>query len=143
MYLTAQRITRPADGATAIHAFRHHHGREIGVSASWMAGEVMEIANHDPGNLTAKEVHLPQGGNSVLSYLDVVCEDETAAELIERVLVAFDVGEAIRRQGWFGPVMANQDGVAAVFSAGVAHLGQESIEYAELRAAVLRLILRT
>jgi len=141
MYLTAQRVTRPADGATAIHAFRHLHGREIGVTASWTAGEVMEIANHVPGNLTAKEVHLPQGGNRVMSYLDVVCEDGTAAEVIERVLLAFEVEEAIRQQERFGPVMVNHDGVAVVFSAGMARLGQESIEYAELRAAVLRLIL--
>lgn len=140
VYLTAQRVTRLSDGATAIHSFRLLHRRPLGVNLGWTAKEIEEIANHDPGQLVAKHLELPQGGNRVLSYLEVVCEDETAPEVLRQVLTHFVPAphsareEAIVCCSNLGPF------VALLFVNLVGLPGNEADEFDALRCAIWRVL---
>lgn len=141
MYLTAQRVQRPADGATAIHAFLHVHDQRLGLSIAWTAADVMKIADESPGRLIAKELGtIPQGGNRVMSYLDIVCEDGTGREVIDESLRGFRVEEELSKQEVAGPPVSYLgSSVAALFWIRENQFEQPGLEYLALREAVNRL----
>jgi hypothetical protein len=77
MKLTAQRVTQPATGVHAIHAFYFTHQ-----SYFWVGPPPPELGH---GLLTDSHVPLGAGGNHVLTYLDIITPDETPAATILRV----------------------------------------------------------
>lgn len=133
MYLTAQRVTNTADGTTGVNSFKHRHNRALGVEGSWGTSEVKAIANQRPGELSSKEIQLKPGGNQVLSYLDVICEDDTPASVIEEALLEF--GPLVPQQ--FG---LNRNGVVLLFSTVQGISGHEELEFTVLSEAISKLL---
>lgn len=133
MYLTAQRVTNPADGSTGINSFLHEHQRPLGVSELWKESDVSRIANQTPGRLIARETPLPPGGNRVLSYLEIVCENSTPPELIKSVLDEF------RERAVAGPLL-NRKGVVIYMSLSEGLHGQEDIEFTALMNSAVALL---
>lgn len=79
MKLAAQRVMQPARRGLAIHAFHYSHGPYI-----WEGAPPPDLGN---GTLqVSRTVLRPLGGNSVLTYLDVIAPDEVSNA---RILLAF------------------------------------------------------
>lgn len=62
MYLTAQRV-RNGEGLEELHAFLHLHDGDASASS-------------DPFRVHSSPMRIPPGGNSVVSYLDIVADDD-------------------------------------------------------------------
>lgn len=73
MYLTAQRVFSPHAPKRGVNVFKYVHG-----PYSWPAGTTPTpfLPDVNVGQLTERWVELEPGGNSVLSYLDVVVPDD-------------------------------------------------------------------
>lgn len=71
MYLTAQHVRSP-HGDEALHSFLHLHE---GAGTAPFPSDPLSVPQHHPGNLVAHATTLPQGGNDVLAYLDIVAPD--------------------------------------------------------------------
>jgi hypothetical protein len=71
MYLTTQRV-RNDEGLEELHAFLHLHGVEASLS------DPFEVPQLNPGRLVMDSgpTLIPPGGNSVISYLDIVADDD-------------------------------------------------------------------
>jgi len=130
MYVTAHRVTKPSDGRTGINCYVHLHRKVIGVDSTWGGGEVREISDHQPGDLVRKAINLAPGGNRVLSYLDIVCEDTVSAEHISRFLDRFDEVKETER-------ILSLEGIVGLFSTTAGLAGEEDIEFSALKAAVM------
>jgi hypothetical protein len=71
MYLTAHRV-RDAKGKVAIHAFLHAHDRP---ECRFPRVDPWSVPDAAPGRLVRKQTLLRRlGGNSVLSYLDLIVD---------------------------------------------------------------------
>lgn len=84
MYATAHRV-RTSQGAIGINAFLHEHGEE-GQAINWSTVSISRIADHEPGALVAQATAVAPGGNSVLSFLDVLAPDGTTPAQVEAAL---------------------------------------------------------
>ena len=70
MYLTAQHV-RNQKGDEDFHAYLHFHGLNRGPFDAPLA-----VPELDPGTLAkASPRKIPSGGNTVLSYLDIIADD--------------------------------------------------------------------
>ena len=76
MFLTAHRVRSP-DGRQGINAFFYLHGDSPAPGMAWDSPNlnVEMIAEKYPGKFVDQEVAIVPGGNSVLSYLDIVAPD--------------------------------------------------------------------
>ena len=133
MYITAHRVTNDSDGTTGVNCFYHLHNGVLGVSDSWGGTEVDKIANQTPGNLIHRQTEIPPGGNSVLSYVEVICEDDTPPSAIESALESFEESVDSTR-------LQIENNILIFFSTIRGLSGQERLEYQKLRGAVTRLI---
>lgn len=70
MYVTAHRV-RDSQGNQAIHTFLRRHDR----SDCPFPNEPVSVPQFAPGRLVRKNVTLTPGGNTVLSYLDLVAPE--------------------------------------------------------------------
>ncbi len=86
MYVTAHRVQAPS-GERGVNAFLHLHGETF----PWPA-DPSSLPEVDPGRIARTSAAIPPGGNTVLSYLDVLARDGTAPEKIARALRAFETG---------------------------------------------------
>jgi hypothetical protein len=132
MYITAHRVTN-CDGTTGVNCFYHKHQTVIGVNESWGGAEVSKITNHDPGVLFHQATELTPGGNFVLSYLDVICEDNTEPEDIKSALENFKHTVAVG-QLWY------QKKIVVYFSLTKGLTGYETLEYQALKTKILSTI---
>lgn len=126
MYLTAHLVRSP-NGAEGINAFRHVHGSDF----PWPE-DPSRLPETNPGDLADTRASIPQGGNRVRSYLDVLAPDPTPRE---DVVAALDLLQAnLSEQP--NPVVFRVGRIALVFGHefGLAPLRQET--FADLRAAV-------
>lgn len=80
MYLTAHRI-RSSSGAEALHAFLHVHE-----AAHPWPQEPWKVPEQHPGRLIAQSTSIPPGGNSVISYLDIMSREPTDATSLRQLL---------------------------------------------------------
>jgi len=71
MYITAHHVERPRTNVEGINAFCYRHG-----SYTWVGLPPAGIPDENPGELAASLVTIPQGGNRVRSYLDIIMPDE-------------------------------------------------------------------
>jgi hypothetical protein len=71
MYLTSQHV-RTGDGAEDVQAYLHLHDLPGG---SGFPGDALTVPRDNPGRMVLKSLRLPAGGNSVLSYLDIIASD--------------------------------------------------------------------
>lgn len=72
MYLTAQRV-RNNEGIEELHAFLHLHDTDTAALR-----DPFSVPQHNPGRVVASSspMLIPPGGNTVVSYLDIVADDE-------------------------------------------------------------------
>lgn len=89
MYLTAHRVRAPSSDVTGINVFLHTHGGG-GPFAAGHTGEALleDVTHRHPGELSREDLQVPPGGNTVLSYLDLVAPDGTPREALDRALDA-------------------------------------------------------
>jgi len=74
-YITAQHVRSHQTGGEAVHAFLHDSSH---LNWSNPPEEILRTIDHDAGNLLDQDVSpLRQGGNEVLSYLDVLAPEGT------------------------------------------------------------------
>lgn len=79
MYVTAHRV-RDGRGTEAVHAFIHEHG-----PVEWPT-DVVDWPETHPGKLVGQRTTLRVGGNTVLSYLDVLAPDGARTDEVEAAL---------------------------------------------------------
>ncbi|MFT5431744.1 MAG: hypothetical protein ACI9OJ_002442 [Myxococcota bacterium] len=90
MYVTAHRVRRAETQHTAVHVYVHMHENHD-VFAGDVPDKVLlrRVTEAEPGRLIAKRLKLPAGGNTVLSYLDVIAPDSTPKTEIDAALQGF------------------------------------------------------
>lgn len=86
MYWAAHRVRSP-EGEEGINAFSHRHGP--GFRWPVEVSQIAALPETDSGKQIAEHVQVEPGGNSVLSYLDVLAPDGTPQDVILRALDVF------------------------------------------------------
>jgi hypothetical protein len=138
MYLTAQHIRNDA-GEEDLHVFLHLHGPDSGaLSDPWSVPHV------NPGRLVPDSLprRIAPGGNSVLSYLDIIADDAIGAAVLpdpgappqpwwESALES--VGKSMSREPL--PWVVSLAGIHVIFSVAPEVHARE--EYARLLAAAV------
>jgi len=136
MYATAHRVLSPKN-QVGVNTFLYLHGPE---ELHFDGRSIDKIWVSQAGALVAERLEiLPGGGNRVLSYLDVVCRDETDPALIRSALQ--NVVDAIRPNQ--RPIVQSfPPGVSVRFecAGGLRHL--ETIEFATLSNSVQDILKR-
>lgn len=127
MYVTVQHVRSP-DGADGFNAYYHVHGSNV--SLDWgSASTIEQVADSTPGRLISGSIAVYPGGNEVLSYLDVVAQDETPAKAIRGALSRFR-SDAARPEDLVRPAVVDRIGVRFSLQGGLA--GQEDKEFERL-----------
>ena len=136
MYLTAQRVTKDSDGDTGINAFLHRHDTKLKVDSTWGVSDLSKIANHNPGALVSKKTVIQPGGNRVLSYLDIVCEDSESFAELKNALSKYR--QKISTESF--PIFENTGRIAVLFWTSQRLHGMEIREFQSLANAALSLL---
>ena len=92
MYTTAHRVRDRNTGQTAVHSFLYmHHNNQLFEQDLADQDLRRRVTESEPGDLVESQTELPLGGNSVLSFLDVICPDGTPTDAILKALTTFRV----------------------------------------------------
>lgn len=132
MYLSAHRVRR-TKGKTAkvgINAFLHRH-RESDLSKDTRFDEaeiVDQIANNNTGKLVAESVDLVPGGNSVLSFVDIVGREDLDRERIQEFIDQMEP----ETKGIHHPITKSAPDMAIKFGIAYGLQGHETREYRAL-----------
>jgi hypothetical protein len=87
MYLTAHRVKSHDEAATGVNVFFHLHGVKDPFASSLGDQELLRLVTEsEPGRLVGQWTDLKPGGNTVLSYLDVIAPDGTRGSVLEQAL---------------------------------------------------------
>jgi hypothetical protein len=139
MYVTAHRASDEGTGASGINAFLYlQGGLAHRVTGDWTGDDVDRVTFHEPGTLAKQQAALDPGGNLVISYLDVIAPDGTAAT---RIAAALDAFAAVIGTDEI-PVFRVIDHIAIRFSLGLRLDDVQADEYENLSKAI-RAILRS
>lgn len=132
MYLTSQHVENP-DGEDGLNAFLYLHADQEFPEAVWANPDVVMIAEEAPGRLVKHVIEVQPGGNSVISYLDVVARNGTPYHRLESTLMH------VRRQLLRDPTQAVWSGqpIGVRFSLCRGLVGRESEEFSGLMRAAL------
>ena len=138
MYLTAQRVRRIRGNNTevGIDAFLHHHDdHELPDKMQEDRYIIDRVVNRNPGKLIAESVDLVPGGNSVLSFVDIVGKEGLDKERIQEFLdrVGRDVKDT------HTSITKSANDIAVRFEVTFGLQGQESREYNALTERAMRL----
>ena len=139
MYLSAHRVRR-TKGKTAkvgINAFLHRH-RESDLSKDTRFDEaeiVDQIANNNTGKLVAESVDLVPGGNSVLSFVDIVGREDLDRERIQKFIDQMEP----ETKGIHHSITKTEPDMAIKFGIAYGLQGYETREYRALAERALRL----
>ena len=139
MYLTAHRV-RQIKGDKAkvgINAFLHRH-RESDLPKDTRFDEakiVDQIANNNTGKLVAESVNLVPGGNSVLSFVDIVGRENLDRERIQEFIDQMEP----ETKGIHHPITKTAPDMAIKFGIAYGLQGQETREYRALAERAMRL----
>jgi hypothetical protein len=92
MKLVAQRVVRPADGASGINVFCYLHPGK-----SWTGEPPSDLGEAE---LVSELVEIPPPGNNVRSYLDIVAPDDTDSAHIRQAVssgsgILHDIGQEL------------------------------------------------
>lgn len=135
MYLTAHHV-KARNGSVGINAYfsRHSHADELRID--WNRLDIAQIADEIGGETVVQSIEIQPGGNSVLSYLDVVAPENTDPGFIADSLRVF---EYYVKEGRFPAVMATaRIGLRFGVIIGLQRLAVA--EFRRLRAHVLLLL---
>ena len=139
MYLSAHRVRR-TKGKTAkvgINAFLHrHHDNDLPKDTRFDEAEIVDqIANNNTGKLVAESVDLVPGGNSVLSFVDIVGREDLDRERIQEFI---DQMES-ETKGIHHPITKSAPDMAIKFGIAYGLQGYETKEYRALAERAIRL----
>jgi hypothetical protein len=79
MYITAHRV-RNAAGLEGVNSFAHLHNDN-----SWPV-DASKMPEENPGVLATQRIEVPPGGNTIISYLDVLAPDGWPWEQVDQAL---------------------------------------------------------
>ncbi len=96
MYITAQHVRSP-QRIEGINSFFYLHGAYV-----WTGEPPAGIPDENPGELMWQGLAVPQGGNRIRSYLDIVAPDETPWTEIRQRFVMFVSGHQLQAMPWSG-----------------------------------------
>lgn len=138
MYLTAQRVRRIRGNNTevGIDAFLHQHeDHELPNDMQEDKHIIDRVVNQNQGKLIAESVDLVPGGNSVLSFVDIVGREGLDKERIQEFLdrVERDVNDT------HTTVTKSAKDIAVRFEITYGLQGQELREYHALKERAIRL----
>lgn len=135
MYLTAHRV-KAHDGSAGINAYFSRHSPADELRIDWDRLDIAQIADEIGGETVMQSIEVQPGGNSVLSYLDVVAPEHTDPGFIADSLRVF---EYYVKEGKFPAVMATpRIGLRFGVIIGLQRLAVA--EFRRLRAHVLLLL---
>ncbi len=137
MYATAHRV-RSRQDQLGINAFLHQHGEGKVDGIDWDNIDMSFVTERATGALVSEYTEVAPGGNSVLSYLDVVCPDETPVEEIEKAV--FHAKAALDTS--LRPLVRRFPKIVVRFGAVFGLRGAEGVEYDALAEEVLNIIRR-
>jgi len=132
MYITAQRVTPDNGRSSGVNVYYHQHAAPLAPNSEWGNTEVDHVAYENPGELISSRVEVPAGGNTVLSYLDVVADNAASAGDIRAALN--DFGTQIGSDEI--PMARVIRGIAIRLGAVIGLTGAEDSEFSALRRAV-------
>lgn len=89
MYLTAHHV-KARDGSAGINAYFSRHSQADERQIDWNHLDIARVADEIGGETVAQSIELQPGGNSVLSYLDVVAPERTDPGFIADSLLVFE-----------------------------------------------------
>ena len=135
MYATAQRV-RSRQNQIGINAFLHQHGESKVEGIDWDNIDLSFITEKATGVLVSENTEVAPGGNSVLSYLDVVCPDETPLEEVQEVVKRAREDLHANRP----PLDRTYNRIAVRFGAAFGLRGAEGVEYDALADALLNIL---
>jgi hypothetical protein len=89
MYLTAHRVLLRSTSSLGINAFLYRHDDGPYTEIDWRNPDVPLVADVVPGRFVAQQREIAEPGGEVLSYLDIVAEDQFGPDRIEAALERF------------------------------------------------------
>lgn len=134
MYATAQRV-RTSKGVVGINAFLHEHGEES-QELNWSTISISQISDYNPGKMVAQLAEVVPGGNSVLSFLDVLAPDGTSPAAIQAALT-LQMGALL---SGVLPTEVRLQNISLRFGAVFGLEKAASLEYAQLADRVLQVV---
>ena len=138
MYVTAHRVRRHQSGEVGINAFLHLHYSPPPDWLDWNQPDFSRAIDEWPAHLNKMDCDVPPGGNSVMSYLDVLAEDSVE---VAQIRAAFD--EASMRLKHEKPPLVIGSGKISVRFVAVATTGlngAEQLEFITLGEALVNLV---
>lgn len=139
MYLTAHRVFLRSTASRGINAFLYRHDDGPYPEIDWRNPDVPLVADAVPGRFVTQQREIVEPGGEVLSYLDIVAEDQLGPDRIEAAMERFSDPTVIFDPRPFTVV----EGVGIRFSA---MLGLRSIpakyreEFLALRESAMNLL---
>ncbi|MBT3327540.1 MAG: hypothetical protein HN396_15000 [Gemmatimonadales bacterium] len=138
MYATAHRVVS-ARGETGINAFLHLHGLKPVPGIDWNDVDMDFVTDRAPGAPHAEHLEVTPGGNRVLSYLAVVCRDDTPNEAIVRALAHMEATLELNTR----PVVRRfPEGVTVRFDFAGQLPSAEQMEFKTLREVLAKLVIK-
>lgn len=140
MYLTAHRVYQKRDNTGGINAFLHRHGGH-GLPEDLREDNriVDQVANQNPGKLIAQSLDLAPGGNAVLSFVDIVGEEDIKKERIQYFLNQMERDIEHHFNESYVPITKFESDIAVKFVITDGLNGNEVREYKALTERVMRL----
>jgi hypothetical protein len=89
MYLTAHRVFLRSISSRGINAFLYRHDDGPYPEIDWRNPDVLLVADSVPGRLFTQQREIAEPGGEILSYLDIVAEDQLGPDRIEAALDRF------------------------------------------------------
>lgn len=89
MYLTAHRVFLRSTSSRGINAFLYRHDDGPYPEIDWRNPDVLLVADAVPGRFVTQQREIAEPGGEVLSYLDIVAEDQLGPDRIEAALERF------------------------------------------------------
>ncbi len=100
MYVTAQRVSQLEGAARGLNAFLYLHGeRELSHNEAGVV-DVDAVAGQPPGDPVSEILSVSPGGNRVLSYLDIACDDGIGTQVLAQALERFEDFVPRQRNDW-------------------------------------------
>lgn len=134
MLLTAQRVHSSSSRKTGINAFMFHHGAEESRRIDLSRADLDPVVSEHPGELVQQRIEVAPGGNSVLTFVDVLGPDGASHEEVLSALAM--ASRVLPANGeWF-----RKRGIAIRFHAREATSPDRHEEFELLRIALARLL---
>lgn len=138
MYITAHKVTNPNKHIYGINSFLHIH-RALSLQSidDWTEEKLDEYTQEHVGELVFHDYEIAPGGNTVLSYIDVIARDSCTmidlVQALEKFIQKYDA------ENMKFPLFDVINNIAIRYSMVIGLHGREIAEYFELSSAIQRI----